>query len=139
MAVYKMDSLGSPTAGPHGESIVELLGRGRSREPVHHSVALATIPAGKSSINHYHPVVEESYYLLSGEGVMDLGEETTGVAGGDIVLIPPGVSHKITNSGSEVLRMLVVCVPPWDPDCSVFLEKWDGDKLVPDYSDLSST
>ncbi len=133
MGVFKSRELGDPILTPHGETVVELLGKVRSTEPVRHSVALAEVPVGGSTINHYHPEVEESYYLLSGYGQMDLGEQSSPVGPGDLVHIPSGVSHKLTNTGEEPVQMMVVCVPPWDPDCSVFLEKWDGEKLVVDF------
>ena len=73
---------------------------------------------------HYHPVAEESYYILKGHAKMVLGQEEATLKPGQIVLIPPGTNHKIYNAGKETLEFLVVCVPAWEPGNTVFLEKY---------------
>ena len=57
------------------------------------SLAEATIPIGKQTEAHYHPVTEEIYYLLSGVGLMAIEEETQVVRPGDGIAIPPGARH----------------------------------------------
>lgn len=47
---------------------------------------------------------------------------TAALAPGDSVAIPAGAVHQITNDGSVDLVFLAVCVPPWTPDCSVFVD-----------------
>lgn len=42
-----------------------------------HSVVYVEIEPGKSNHKHYHPEVEESYYILSGEAQITLDNKTT--------------------------------------------------------------
>jgi mannose-6-phosphate isomerase-like protein (cupin superfamily) len=113
----------SPITTPHGELIRELIGRTATEGSVpRHSVAYIVLPPGKSSLLHYHPEAEESYYILSGWARVLIGEEEVVMAAGTAVLIPAPQPHKITNIGSEDLTFLAICVPAWEPDNSVFLE-----------------
>lgn len=45
------------------------------------SVATILIDAGKSSQSHYHRVMEEIYYFVSGRGRVTVGDELRCVAG----------------------------------------------------------
>ncbi|MEM7152912.1 MAG: cupin domain-containing protein [Myxococcota bacterium] len=59
---------------------------------------------------HYHLANEEALYVLAGEGTLRLGAERVRVRTGDYIAFPPGPehAHQLTNTGSEVLRYLVV-------------------------------
>jgi mannose-6-phosphate isomerase-like protein (cupin superfamily) len=119
----------SPITTPHGELISELIGRTATEGSVpQHSVAHIVLPPGKSSLLHYHPEAEESYYILSGQARVLIGEEEVVLTAGTAVLIPSPQPHKITNIGSEDLAFLAICVPAWAPDNSVFLEDRDNVK-----------
>jgi len=112
----------TPVETPHGEIIRELGGRSAGALD-QHSLAHITLPPGKGALKHYHPVVEESYYILSGAGRMIIDDEEATVQPGQMVAIAPGRIHQIFNTNaSEPLTFMVVCVPPWTPDCSVFVE-----------------
>ncbi|MBZ0299613.1 MAG: cupin domain-containing protein, partial [Anaerolineae bacterium] len=87
-----------------------------------HSLAHITLPPGKASLRHYHPVVEESYFILSGQGRIVVDGEQQRVASGDAIAIPVSTVHQIVNDGAEDLVFLAVCAPPWTPDCSVFVD-----------------
>src|ERR671933_369316 len=63
------------------------------------SLAEATLPPGAATEGHFHPVTEEIYYVLSGEGRMQIGAEARLVAPGDGIAIPPGAPHQIVNTG----------------------------------------
>jgi mannose-6-phosphate isomerase-like protein (cupin superfamily) len=129
MHAYSIDDV-SPITTPHGELIRELIGRTATKGfAPRHSVAHIVLPPGKSSLLHYHPEAEESYYILSGWARVLIGEEEVVLTAGTAVLIPAPQPHKITNIGSDNLTFLAVCVPAWEPDNSVFLEDIDSTKL----------
>ena len=44
-----------------------------------------TLPCGLSIQPHYHPDAEELYYLLSGNGLMHIGDERSEVESGDVI------------------------------------------------------
>ena len=77
------------------------------------SLAEATVPPGGETDEHYHVRAEELYHFVSGAGRMRLGDEEQEVAAGDCVVIPPGVSHKLWNPGTEPLVLLCCCAPPY--------------------------
>jgi mannose-6-phosphate isomerase-like protein (cupin superfamily) len=52
---------------------------------------------------HYHEGQEEVYFFMYGKGLMVVGEEKFEVEGGDIVLIPDGLFHKVFNIGESDL------------------------------------
>ena len=71
-------------------------------------VSKTILHIGKNTTGHKHPGQEEVYHFVSGEGYIQLGEETLTVRSGSIVLIPDGVFHKVFNTGLEDL--VFVCV-----------------------------
>jgi mannose-6-phosphate isomerase-like protein (cupin superfamily) len=52
--------------------------------------------------------MEEIYYIQSGQGRMQVGDEVCEVESGDAVHIPIGQFHELTNTGEGVLTVLVV-------------------------------
>ena len=71
------------------------------------------MPAGAETEEHYHGAIEEIYFFTSGAGVMKLGDEESEVSPGDTVVIPPGTPHKLRNTGTEALKLLCCCAPPY--------------------------
>ena len=62
-------------------------------------------PRGGQVPWHNH-AQEEVYLVIEGTGEMCLGEERQTVTSGQMVFIPPGVFHQLTNIGDTPLRML---------------------------------
>lgn len=89
--------------------------------PCGQSVRLLTsaddVPSGlhittlRNAQKHYHQRTTEVYYVLEGEGELELGEQRHAVRPGHVVFIPPGVPHRAIGQ----LRCLIVCTPPFDP------------------------
>jgi oxalate decarboxylase/phosphoglucose isomerase-like protein (cupin superfamily) len=52
---------------------------------------------------HYHSSQEEVYFFMYGQGKMIVGQDEFEVTGGDIVLIPDGLFHKVFNTGDSDL------------------------------------
>lgn len=77
------------------------------------SLARAVIEPGKSTLRHRHHTSEEIYYVLSGEGALEIGAVIERVGPGDARLIPAGNEHRVTCIGAEPLVILCVCAPPY--------------------------
>jgi mannose-6-phosphate isomerase-like protein (cupin superfamily) len=122
MHVYSVSQVTSPLVTKHGEVIYELLGRDFSEPTEMHSVAHVVISPGKASLLHVHPDAEESYYIMRGTARIRVGDEELDITPGQIVLIPPGKPHKISNIDEKDLEFLAVCVPAWEPENTVPLE-----------------
>src|SRR5262245_33093435 len=91
----------------------------RSNAPVvNQSLAEATVPTGSATERHYHKLSEEFYFLLEGEGTIEINGETRPVGPGDAILIPPGAWHQIT--ASSALRFLCCCAPPYSHEDTYF-------------------
>ena len=107
-----------PLVSDHGEVIRELAGP--SGSPLaRHSLAEVVLPPGKGSLPHYHPKVEEVYYLLQGEAEMEVDGQVERVGPGDVVVIPPRATHYIRNLSDKEVILLVTCAPAWTPECEV--------------------
>lgn len=105
----------------HGEIVYEMIGNAAGGSQAH-SLAQIVIPPGKASRKHYHPIAEESYYILSGTARMELDGEVVILQPGDSVMLPPPQVHQISNAGESDLILLAICVPAWTPDNSVYLD-----------------
>jgi mannose-6-phosphate isomerase-like protein (cupin superfamily) len=83
------------------------------------SLAEARLAIGSSTAPHHHPQTEEIYYILEGEGRMQIGDDVRDVSVGDAIAIPPGEIHTITNTGQVVLKFLCCCAPGYENDDTV--------------------
>ena len=63
---------------------------------------------------HAHKVQEQVYHVLDGEGLMQIGETKQVVRRHDVIFLPPGVKHAISNTGLTDLVFLVVTSPVTD-------------------------
>ena len=120
MDVHNIDSV-EPFITKDGSEIRELLGR-RNSCIRNQTLAEARLPRGGATAGHHHVKTEEIYYLLEGQGLMQIGDETRPVAAGDAVAIPPGAFHRITNTGDTVLKFLCSCAPGYEHDDTVLGE-----------------
>ncbi len=70
-------------------------------------VGIVEIDPGAHSPRHKH-ACEETYYVLQGRGEIESNGVRHAFEAGDAVLNREGVSHRVFNSGTETLRLLVV-------------------------------
>jgi uncharacterized cupin superfamily protein len=72
--------------------------------------ALHVVPPGKRAFPmHPHHVIEELFYVISGEGQYRWGAETYPVRAGDVISAPAGTeAHQLVNTGTEDLRFLAI-------------------------------
>jgi mannose-6-phosphate isomerase-like protein (cupin superfamily) len=66
------------------------------------------IPPGASEGQHYHKGVEEIYYVLNGDGQVDVNGETAAIHKGDGVPIRFNEAHSFTNNGTADLELMIV-------------------------------
>lgn len=101
-----------------GSTITELIRPGTEGSR-NLSVAQAVVAPGGSTLPHLHRRTEEVYYVLEGEGVLRRGAHSARIGPGAALLIPPGVEHSLTCVGSEALRILCLCAPPYEDEDTV--------------------
>jgi len=63
---------------------------------------------------HTHKVQEQIYHVLDGEGLMEIDGKRHVVRKHDVIFLPPGIEHKIENSGLVDLVFLVITSPVSD-------------------------
>jgi mannose-6-phosphate isomerase-like protein (cupin superfamily) len=81
------------------------------------SLAHATVAAGAETVWHRLEGTDEIYFILSGRGLVSVGDESREVSPGDTVWIPAGVRQRIRNLGPDPLAFLCACGPAYVPEC----------------------
>jgi mannose-6-phosphate isomerase-like protein (cupin superfamily) len=95
---------------PHGSEIRPLIDRTTSGV-TQCSLAEEMLPPGCAVTPHHHREMEEIYYIVSGSGLMTVGDETREVEAGDAVYVPRGHRHTLENTGNQPITLLVACGP----------------------------
>ena len=104
------------------ETIRELAGAVRGKT-TKHSVALIDFKPNGQSVKHYHPKIEETYFVLEGKGRVEIGNEKADLTKGQLVVIPPMAVHQVFNtSDKDELKLLVVAAEPWTEGCQVYVK-----------------
>lgn len=67
---------------------------------------------------HYHKDATEFYYILEGQGTLEVGGDELELSPGLMVRIDPGTVHR----GRGDFKALIVGVPAWDPEDEHFPE-----------------
>ncbi|HKV42126.1 MAG TPA: cupin domain-containing protein [Blastocatellia bacterium] len=94
----------------HGSELRPLIDR-TTCEITRCSLAEEILPPGAAVTPHHHQELEEIYYILSGAGVMTVGDESLAVGAGDAIYVPRNCMHSLDNTGSGPIRLLVACGP----------------------------
>ena len=111
-----------PFTTKDGSEIRELLAH-RNSTIRNQSLAEARLPVGGATQEHFHPRAEEIYFITHGTGRICIEGEMRDVRPGDAIAIPPGLKHKLWNTGPEVLRLLCCCAPAYEHTDTVITEK----------------
>lgn len=75
------------------------------------SLLLSELAPGKAHLREVHPV-EHGFFILSGEGLISVGEDDWKVKPNTAIFVPKGVFHQVKNPGTEPLSYLVIFAPP---------------------------
>jgi mannose-6-phosphate isomerase-like protein (cupin superfamily) len=94
----------------HGSEIRPLIDRTTSAI-TQCSLAEETLLPGQEVTPHRHQTIEEIYYIVEGRGLMTVGDEQREVSAGDAVYIPPHHRHTLKNTGTEPIKLILVCGP----------------------------
>lgn len=81
------------------------------------SVARARVAPGVTTRWHRLTGTAERYVILSGSGVVEVGDLAPAAVGpGDVVVIPPLARQRIANRGEDDLVFLAICSPRFLPE-----------------------
>jgi mannose-6-phosphate isomerase-like protein (cupin superfamily) len=90
------------------------------------AVTWVDVAPGGRQIPHHHPEVQ-IYVIIAGQGEMLVGDETRLVSAGELVHVPSGTPHGITNRGDTPLTYLSAATPAFD-----YTEAYDRGQLRSD-------
>jgi len=76
----------------------------------HATAVVITLQPGESLKKHITPV-DVFFYVLEGEGVVEIGDDRASVGRDCIVESPARIPHRWSNESVETFRVLVVKVP----------------------------
>lgn len=77
-----------------------------------YSLAHAIVEPRTKSVPHILKS-SEVYYIIRGEGIMHINDETEIVKAGDALEIPPGAVQSIENQTDVALELLCIVDPAW--------------------------
>lgn len=66
---------------------------------------------GGSHKRHAHDDCEQVFFVLDGEGEFLLGENWFAISKGDVIFVPPHVTHAARNNTKDMLRIIFISVP----------------------------
>lgn len=100
-----------------GDSTIlrELLHPAKENLKLRYSLAYAVVKPGEVSLRH-KLVNSEVYYILEGEGMMFIDNESGKVHQNQVVYIPPHAVQYIRNVGNRDLKFLCIVDPAWRPE-----------------------
>lgn len=70
------------------------------------------MPPHTNEVRHVHDHTRQFYYVLSGEAVVEVADQTEPLRAGEGVEIRPGVPHQLRNPSPTALEFLVVSSAP---------------------------
>ncbi len=82
--------------------------------PDNRTCSVHVVEISSGSRIHYHRRLTETYYVLDGEGRLELNGRSIQLRPGMAVMIRPGTRHRAV-PGASKLKILNVVVPPFDP------------------------
>lgn len=118
-----MSENSAPIIVPLSEATHKQLPEGQYSHFIVRNVPVMTrvaIEPGKKTNSHYHEAEEQTYYILGGRGLLYVGEEVYEVSAQTAILIPPGQSHALENTGDETLEWVMQYLWPGEAAYPVY-------------------
>ena len=117
MISKKIDRLDS-FRGNEGSQIKPIFHPDNTLNGIHYSLAHSIISPGKSSKPHKMKSAEV-FFILEGEGIMHVDEESEKVERNQSIYIPPLSKQHLENTGNVDLKVLCIVDPAWKQDDEV--------------------
>jgi len=111
MFIKKLTDCEEFTAGD-GSQLRELLHPDKADIAIRYSLAHAIVKPGQTTMLHCLKT-PEVYYIMEGEGIMYINEESSRVHPKTAIYIPPGSKQYIHNTGKTDLVFLCIVDPAW--------------------------
>ncbi len=89
---------------PHGVDVRKLMNF------THATIVHIKLEPGESVKRHVTPV-DVNFYVLEGEGLIEIGEESEHIKKDDLIFSPARIPHRLTNDSISNFRFLVIKTP----------------------------
>jgi len=107
--------------GTEGTKIKQYFHPHNTLNGINYSLAQFTLEPGKRSLLHKIQS-SEIYYILEGEAVLKINEESYQLKKDDSAYVPPMSEQCIENMGLTDLQFLCIVEPAWKPEDEIILE-----------------
>jgi len=107
--------------GSEGTKIKQYFHPHNTLNGIGYSLAHFTLESGKKSTLHKIKS-SEIYYILEGEAILTIDNETYQLKKDDSIYVPPSSKQYIENAGKLDLRFLCIVEPAWKPEDETILE-----------------
>ena len=101
--------------------ICELLHPDREETPLQtgFSLAYAIVKPGQKTLVHKLLTSSEIFFILEGEGIIYIDQETAPIQPGQVIYVPPNSKQFIQNTGHLDLTFLCLVSPKWKKEDEV--------------------
>ena len=107
--------------GAEGTKIKQYFHPHNTLNGINYSLAQFTLEPGKRS--QLHKIQSsEIYYILKGDAVLKINDESCQLKKDDSVYVPPMSEQYIENTGLTDLQFLCIVEPAWKPEDEIILE-----------------
>ena len=86
-------------------------------------LVLISLRKGEDLGNEMHPLVDELYYVLDGEGEIKIDGKTYPFDEHNVMLVPAGAKHDVINTGKDDLKLLAMFTAPLHPENETVLSR----------------
>lgn len=109
--VHADEIAGWRTPPPHARTLKVLLSPSRQPVSAGLGIGMVILPPGETSTPHTHDSEQEVWYVISGSGLVRVGQETARLRPDTIVVAPAGVEHQLSNDGDTDLKAIWLFTP----------------------------
>ena len=120
MTVKKIQEIDSIDGG-EGTKIRQIFHPHNTLNGIRYSISHSELKPGKKSKLHKLET-SEVYYILQGEGVLQIGEDTFKISKDQAFYIAPHSKQCIENTGKDGLKFLCIVDPAWKEEDETILE-----------------
>ena len=107
--------------GSEGTKIRQIFHPHNTFSGIRYSISHSIVAPGKKSKLHKMKT-SEVYYILEGEGILQIDDEAFNVSKDQAIYIPPHSRQRIENTGKEELKFLCIVDPAWMHEDEEILE-----------------
>ena len=93
----------------------------------HSQIVAMCLPAGEDIGLETHAGIDQLLFIVQGQAEAVVGEGQQSLDENDVVVVPAGTQHNITNVGDGELKLFTVYAPANHPDGTIHATKADAE------------